>query len=106
MAVSNSKTITNIKIPTVAIAQFCQNHHIKKLAFFGSVLRDDFTPQSDLDILVEFSPAHIPGLIRLSAMEQELSVIFQLKVDLRTPEDLSCYFRQEILDSAVVQYVA
>ena len=89
----------------VTIAQFCERYHIQKLSFFGSVLRDDFSPQSDIDILVEFSPQHIPGLIRLSAMEQELSSIFLRQVDLRTPEDLSPYFRQEVLDSAVVQYV-
>ena len=98
-------SITNISIPSETINQFCQRHHIQKLSFFGSVLRDDFSPESDLDILVEFKPKHIPGLIRLSAMEQELSTIFQRQVDLRTPEDLSCYFRQEVLDSAVIQYV-
>lgn len=97
--------ITNIDIPSEAIAQFCQRHHIQKLSFFGSVLRDDFSSKSDLDILVEFNPKYIPGLIRLSEMEQELSAIFQRQVDLRTPEDLSSYFRQEVLDSAVTQYV-
>ena len=98
-------SITNISIPTEKIAQFCQHHHIQKLSFFGSVLRDDFFPESDVDILVEFNPKHTPGLIRLLAMEQELADIFQRKVDLRTPEDLSSYFRQEVLDMAVVQYV-
>lgn len=97
--------ITNIPIPTAKITQFCQQYHIQKLAFFGSVLRADFSSDSDIDILVEFDQEHIPGLIRLSAMEQELSNILQRKVDLRTPEDLSSYFRQEVLDSAVVQYV-
>lgn len=97
--------IPNISIPSKKITQFCQHYHIQKLSFFGSVLRDDFSPQSDLDILVEFNPQYIPGLIRLSAMEQELSKIFQRQVDLRTPKDLSHYFRQEVLDSAIVQYV-
>ena len=97
--------IPNIFIPTEKITQFCQRYHIQKLSFFGSVLRDDFSHSSDLDILVEFKPKHIPGLIRLSAMEQELSNIFQRQVDLRTPEDLSSYFRQEVLNSAIVQYV-
>jgi predicted nucleotidyltransferase len=95
---------TNIEIPSEAIAEFCQRHYIQKLSLFGSVLRSDFSAQSDIDALVEFHPQHIPGLIRLSAMEQELSHIFHRQVDLRTPEDLSHYFRQEVLDSAIVQY--
>ena len=86
---SNILSITNISIPSDKIAQFCHSYHIQKLSFFGSVLRADFSPESDIDILVEFEPQHIPGLIRLSAMEQELSDIFQRKVDLRTAEDLS-----------------
>lgn len=98
-------SITNISIPSEKIAQFCQRYYIQKLSFFGSVLRKDFSPKSDLDILVEFDPKHIPGLIRLSAMEQELSHIFQRQVDLCTPEDLSHYFRQEVLDSAIIEYV-
>lgn len=101
---SSIARIPNILIPSEKITQFCQCYHIQKLSFFGSVLRDDFSPESDIDILVEFSLQHIPGLIRLSAMEQELSAILQRKVDLRTPEDLSSYFRQEVLDSAIVQY--
>lgn len=98
--------MTNITIPSEKITQFCQRHHIKKLSFFGSVLRTDFSPESDIDILVEFDPQYVPGLIRLSAMEQELSEIFQRKVDLRTPEDLSSYFRKDVIDSALVQYVS
>jgi uncharacterized protein len=98
-------SITNISILSEEITQFCQRHHIQKLSFFGSVLRADFSSDSDIDLLVEFDPEYIPGLIRLSAMEQELSEIFQRQVDLRTPEDLSHYFRQEVLDSAVIQYV-
>jgi predicted nucleotidyltransferase len=105
MTNSGVSSITNISIPSEKITRFCQHHHIQKLSFFGSVLRADFSSDSDIDILVEFDPEHIPGLIRLSAIEQELSTILQRKVDLRTPEDLSHYFRQEILDIAVVQYV-
>ena len=97
---------TKIPISSETITQFCQRHHIQKLSFFGSVLRADFSPESDIDILVEFDSQHIPGLISLSAIEQELSNIFQRKVDLRTPEDLSSYFRQEVIDSAIVQYVS
>ena len=98
-------SITNVSVQSGQISQFCQRHHIQKLSFFGSVLRADFSSDSDIDILVEFDPQHIPGLIRLSSMEQELSQIFQRKVDLRTPEDLSPYFRQEVIDSAIIQYV-
>lgn len=97
--------IPNISVSSAAITNFCQSYHIQKLSFFGSVLRDDFSSKSDIDILVEFDPKYIPGLIRLSAMEQELSNIFQRKVDLRTAEDLSPYFRQEVIDSSIIQYV-
>ena len=103
--ITSSLILNNITIPEQEIRLFCQRHYIQKLAFFGSVLRSDFSEESDIDILVEFDPEQIPGLIRFSAMEQELSNLFQRKVDLRTAEDLSHYFRQEVLDSAVVQYV-
>ncbi|MGB7442515.1 MAG: nucleotidyltransferase family protein [Coleofasciculaceae cyanobacterium] len=93
-----------VEIPQEEIAQFCQRHHIRKLSLFGSVLRDDFTPESDIDFLVEFEPNHIPGLIRLAGMEIELSEIVGRKADLRSATELSPYFRQEVLDSAVVQY--
>lgn len=103
--IPSSTIINNITVPTEEIKHFCQRYHIHKLAFFGSVLRSDFSPESDIDILVEFHPEYIPGLIRFSSMEQELSNLFQRKVDLRTAEDLSPYFRQQVLDSSVVSYV-
>ena len=72
---------------------------------FGSALRDDFTPDSDVDVLVEFEPDHVPGLLGVAGLELELSRLFAgRKVDLRTPEDLSRYFRQSVLDTAEVQY--
>lgn len=86
------------------IEGFCKKYHIRKLSLFGSALRDDFTPESDLDILVEFDPAHIPGLIRLAGMELELGEILRRKVDIRTAQDLSQYFREDVLSSAKVQY--
>ncbi len=86
------------------IAAFCQRHHIRRLAFFGSVLRDDFKPESDVDVLVEFEPGHTPGLITLAGMEIELSELLGRKADMRTPADLSSYFRQDVLDKAQVQY--
>ena len=87
------------------IAEFCRKHRIKRLAFFGSILRSDFTSSSDLDVLIEFEPDSAPGLFGLARMERELSSILGgRKVDLRTPEDLSRYFRQQVLDEAEIQY--
>ena len=87
------------------LAAFCRRNHIRRLALFGSVLRDDFGPDSDVDVLVEFREGHVPGLIRLAHMEHELSELFDgRKVDMRTPEDLSRYFRQDVLAKAEVQY--
>jgi predicted nucleotidyltransferase len=94
---------TNIDIPHDMIAEFCKQNHILRISLFGSVLRPDFSPDSDIDLLVEFEPDHIPGLIRLAGMENELSEILGRKVDLRTPQDLSRYFRKEVMDSAEVQ---
>jgi len=74
------------------------------LSLFGSALRGDAGPESDIDFLIEFHPDHIPGLIKLAGMEIELSEILGRKVDLRTPQDLSRYFRQEVLNSAELQY--
>jgi predicted nucleotidyltransferase len=88
-----------------AVADFCRRHHVQRLAFFGSVLRDDFTLASDVDVLVEFEPGHVPGLAFFS-MEQELSAILGRKVDLNTPGFLSRYFRDRVLSEAENQYVA
>jgi len=95
---------TSISVPKEKIADFCRRHHIKKLAIFGSALRADFRDDSDIDILVEFEPEHIPGLA-FFAMEEELSEILGRKVDLNTPECLSRYFRDEVLQEAQVQYI-
>lgn len=87
------------------IRGFCRRHYIRKLSLFGSVLREDFGPQSDIDVLVEFEPGHVPGFFRLLDLEEELSGIFGgRKVDLHTPQDLSRYFRDEVMASAEVQY--
>ncbi len=87
-----------ITIPSEEIAEFCKKNHIRKLSLFGSVLRDDFSSDSDIDFLVEFEVGKTPGLIGLSRMERELSeMLGGRKVDLRTPQDLSKYFRQEVL---------
>jgi predicted nucleotidyltransferase len=93
-----------IELPKEKIAEFCRRNHIRRLSLFGSVLHGDYRPDSDIDILVEFDPQHIPGLIRLAGMEHELSGILGRRVDLRTPGDLSRYFRDEVLGTAEVQY--
>ncbi len=75
------------------------------MSLFGSILRDDFDSESDIDVLVEFEPAHVPGLLGIAHMERELSEIFGgRQVDLRTAGDLSRYFREDVLREAVVQY--
>ena len=86
------------------IAKYCRKHSIARLAFFGSVLTPDFGPDSDVDVLVEFEPGQEPGLIALAGMEEELSQILGRKADLRTPEDLSKYFRDKVVSSAEIQY--
>jgi uncharacterized protein len=92
-------------IPKDLIQEFCRKHHIRKLSVFGSYLREDFGPESDIDFLVEFDSNHIPGLIGLAGMEIELSgLLGGQKVDLRTPNELSRYFRDEVLAEAEVQY--
>jgi uncharacterized protein len=94
-----------IDIPRAEIAVFCCRHHIRKLALFSSVLRDDFRHDSDIDVLVEFEPGHLPGLIRLAGMELELSdLLGGRRVDLNTPLCLSPYFRDEVLAEAEVLY--
>ncbi len=96
--------MSQITLPKDKIEDFCRRHHIRKLSLFGSVLRGDFHPDSDVDVLVEFEPGYSVGLIRLAGMEIELSSIIGRKVDLRTPAELSRYFRQKVLDVAEVQY--
>jgi hypothetical protein len=86
------------------IAGFCRRHHIRKLSFFGSVLRHDFAPASDVDVLVEFEQGAQVGLITLSGMEIELSGILGRKVDLNTEGFLSPYFREEVLREAAPAY--
>jgi predicted nucleotidyltransferase len=98
------RTYIKIKLPKDKIAKFCRRHHIRRLSLFGSVLRKDFRPDSDVDVLVEFEPSYRVGLIRLAGIEAELSKLLGRKVDMRTPADLSRYFRQEVLEVAEVQY--
>ncbi len=93
----------NLTIPKRKIAAFCRRHHIKKLSLFGSFLRGDFGPDSDIDVLVEFEQGHSPGFSFFS-MQSELADIFGRKVELHTPNFLSRYFRDRVLQEAEVQY--
>ncbi len=94
-----------INTPQEKVAEFCRKQHIRKLSFFGSVLREDFSPESDdVDVLVDFIPGMGPGFFGLSHMELELSDILGRKVDLRTPNELSRYFRDEVVSSARTEY--
>jgi predicted nucleotidyltransferase len=94
-----------IPIPHERIAAFCKKHRIRRLAFFGSVLRDDFRPDSDVDVLVEFEPGARTGL-RFFAMQRELSALLGRQVDLNTPHSLSKYYREEVLSEAAIEYDA
>ncbi len=91
-------------MPEEALATFCRKHRVSRLALFGSVLRDDFRPDSDVDVLVEFQPGARAGFLKLAEMELELGAMLGRKVDLRTPGELSRYFRDEVLANAEVQF--
>ena len=95
-----------IKLNKAEITEFCRRNKIIKLSLFGSSLRDDFSPESDVDILVEFDPEARVGLMKLAGMESELSEIIGRKVDLNTPGFISKYFRDKVLAESEVQYVA
>ena len=91
-------------IPRAELETFCKRNHIIKMSLFGSALRDELKPGSDIDILVEFDKNHMPGLLDIAGMEIELTKIFGRKVDLRTPAELSRYFRDEVVKKARVEY--
>lgn len=95
-----------ISIPSDALSEFCRKYRVRRLSLFGSVLRDDFRPDSDVDILVDFGPDVRIGLIGFAGMEIELSALLGRKVDLNTPEFLSPYFIDEVLREAAPIYVA
>lgn len=94
-----------LAIPREALQEFCRRNHIRRLSLFGSVLREDFGPESDVDVLVEFEEGHVPGF-RFFALQRELSEILGRPVDLHTPGFLSPYFRSQVLQEAEVQYDA
>ncbi len=94
-----------VEIPDKSVAEFCRLHHIRRLALFGSIVRDDFRPDSDIDVLVEFEPGCVPGLLRMAGLEIEMTDIVGRKVDLRTPAELSRHFREDVVREARAQYV-
>jgi predicted nucleotidyltransferase len=97
----------SIAIPVDQIAGICRSRHIQRLSLFGSALRPDFGPMSDIDMLVEFEPNHVPGYLGLGAIEEELSRLFPgRKVDLQTPGALSAEFRERVQSEAQVLFVA
>ena len=95
--------MAHVSVDKKTIAAFCRKHHIRRLALFGSALHGDSMADSDLDVLIEFEPDHVPGLA-FFAMEIELSELLGRKVDLNTPGFLSPYFRDQVLAEAEVQY--
>jgi len=94
------------KMPKDKLAGFCKKSHIRKLSIFGSAIHGQLGPDSDIDLLVEFEQGHTPGLFSIVKMEMELTEMLGRKADLRTPEDLSRYFRDEVLQNAKLQYQA
>jgi predicted nucleotidyltransferase len=100
------KTRMNLKIPKKQLNEFCKKNHITKLSLFGSALRDDFGSDSDVDMLVEFSPEARVGLVGFAGLELELSEILGRKVGLNTPDSVSKYYREKVLAEAEVQYDA
>lgn len=97
-------TYHGIDIPTDLLADFCRRHRINRLSLFGSILRDDFRPDSDIDVLVEFEPQAKVGMIKLAGIEIELSELLGHKVDLNTPGFLSRYYRDRVLAESQIQY--
>jgi hypothetical protein len=98
-------TRSKIEIPKERIAEFCRKHGIERLSLFGSVLRDDFGPDSDVDVLVEFKPGTRIGLIRLAGLELQLGAIIGRKVDLNTPGFISLNLRPTVMTESEIQYV-
>ena len=96
----------NIDIPDARIADFCRRHDVQRLALFGSILTDEFGPDSDVDVLVEFVPDKGPGLFGFAGMQLELTALFGRQAHLHTPDMLGPWFRDEVIREARVQYAA
>ena len=98
--------LNGVQFDPEKIADFCRRHGVRRLSVFGSILRDDFGPDSDVDVLVEFHPTARASLFDLGGMLMELREMLGRDVDLRTPEDLSTYFRDEVVAEATPLYAA
>lgn len=98
--------INGINFPDERLAEFCQRHGVGRLSVFGSILRSDFGPESDVDVLVEFLPGRTPGMFGFGGMILELSEMVGRRVDLRTPFDLSPYFRPHVMREARMLHAA
>ena len=99
-------TLHGIEIPRERIAAFCRQNGIRRLAFFGSILRDDFRPDSDVDVLVEFQPDVRVGYFAIARMTRELAAMLGRNIDMRTPAELHPAFREEVMKEALPEYVA
>ena len=97
-------TYHGISLDSEEIREFCEANSIVKLSLFGSILTDRFRPDSDVDILIEFKPGRTPGFLTMASLEQALSKMLGRTVDLRTPAELSRYFRDEVTTASEVQY--
>jgi predicted nucleotidyltransferase len=98
--------MTGLPVDAQTLERFCRTHHVHRLSLFGSVLKGTARPDSDIDLLVEFEKDAKPTLLDLATMEEELSARVGRRVDLRTPGELSRYFRDRVMREAKVQYVA
>jgi len=98
--------INGINFPEAQIAAFCERHRVRKLSVFGSILTEEFGPESDVDMLVEFEPGCTPGMFGFGGMILELSEMLGRRVDLRTPFDLSRHFRPSIMRDARTLHAA
>lgn len=100
----SKSTFHDVTLDSQEIKAFCEAHHISRLSLFGSILTDHFHADSDVDILVEFDPGHTPGFLQMAALEAKLSRMLNKKVDLRTPAELSKYFRDDVISKSKLQY--
>ncbi len=98
-------SMSRIQLPREKIAAFCRRHRIKKLSLYGSILREDFTASSDVDVLVEFEPEAEVGFFDIAAMELEFSQLLGRTVDMRTAAEISRHFRERVIREAETQYV-
>lgn len=98
--------LSRLGVAPEELRSFCDNHRIRRLAAFGSVMRSDFSPESDIDLLAEFEPGEVVGFIRLGTIEAELSELFGRSVDLNLSSSLNAAFRDRVLAEAESLYDA